>query len=147
MSPTRPESKIFGFFDIIHGYKNFFSSLMDNICCNPDTKNSWSKKDFLDLHEKTNSEITPLFRQDYNNSNITYHLYVLVPAAEIRDHETGLVSGPFFWFQSRQLFPETHETEANSTSYLSILTLSILYYVQTYYFQQKVLSRVLTLAC
>ena len=78
MSPTRPESKIFGFFDIIHGYKNFFSSLMDNICCNPDTKNSWSKKDFLDLHEKTNSEITPLFRQDYNNSNNAYHLYVLL---------------------------------------------------------------------
>ena len=63
-----------------------------------------------------------------------YVMYVLVAAAEIRDHETGLVSGPFFWFQSRQLFPETHETEANSTSYLSILTLSILYYVQTYYF-------------
>ena len=32
-------------------------------------------------------------------------------AAEIRDHETGLVSGPFSWFQSRQLFHETHETE------------------------------------
>ena len=40
--------------------------------------------------------------------------YTLVPAAEIRDHETGLVSGPFSWFQSRQLFLETHETEANS---------------------------------
>ena len=34
-------------------------------------------------------------------------------AAEIRDHETGLVSGPFSWFQSRQIFHETHETEAN----------------------------------
>ena len=43
-----------------------------------------------------------------------YNNYVLVPAAEIRDHETGLVSGPFPWFQSRQLFLETHETEANS---------------------------------
>ena len=42
--------------------------------------------------------------------------YVLVPAAEIRDHETGLVSGPFSWFQSRQLFLETHETEANCFS-------------------------------
>ena len=40
--------------------------------------------------------------------------YLLVPAAEIRDHETGLISGPFFWFQSRQLFLEPHETEANS---------------------------------
>ena len=40
----------------------------------------------------------------------------LVPAAEIRDHETGLVSGQFSWFQSRQLFLETHETEANSIS-------------------------------
>ena len=39
-----------------------------------------------------------------------------MPAAEIRDHETGLVSGPFSWFQSRQLFLETHETEANSIS-------------------------------
>ena len=38
----------------------------------------------------------------------------LVLAAEIRDHETGLVSGPFSWFKSRQLFLETHETEANS---------------------------------
>ena len=37
-----------------------------------------------------------------------------MPAAEIRDHETGLVSGPFSWFQSRQLFLETHETEANT---------------------------------
>ena len=35
----------------------------------------------------------------------------LVPAAEIRDHETGLVSGQFSWFQYRQLFLETHETE------------------------------------
>ena len=35
---------------------------------------------------------------------------VLVPAAEIRDHETSLVSGPFSWFQSRQIFHETHET-------------------------------------
>ena len=44
------------------------------------------------------------------------HTCILVPAAEIRDHETGLVSGPFSWFQSRQLFLETHETEANSIS-------------------------------
>ena len=43
-------------------------------------------------------------------------LYLLVPAAEIRDHETGLVSGPFSWFQSRLLFCETHETEANPIS-------------------------------
>ena len=54
-----------------------------------------------------------------------------MPAAEIRDHETGLVSGPFSWFQSHQLFLETHETEANYTFYLFLfLTLSILYYVQ-----------------
>ena len=46
---------------------------------------------------------------------------VVVPAAEIRDHETGLVSGPFSWFQSRQLFLETHETEANSISYFQSL--------------------------
>ena len=38
---------------------------------------------------------------------------LLVAAAQIRDHETGLVSGPFSWFQSRQIFHETHETEAN----------------------------------
>jgi hypothetical protein len=37
---------------------------------------------------------------------------VVVDAAEIRDHETDLVSGPFSWFQSRQIFRETHETEA-----------------------------------
>ena len=34
-----------------------------------------------------------------------------MPAAEIRDQETGLVSGPFSWFQPRQLFLETHETD------------------------------------
>ena len=28
----------------------------------------------------------------------------LVPAAEIRDRKTGLVSRPFSWFQSRQIF-------------------------------------------
>ena len=33
-----------------------------------------------------------------------------MPAAEIRDHETGLVSEPFSWFQSRQTFCETQET-------------------------------------
>ena len=38
---------------------------------------------------------------------------LLVAAAEIRDHETGLVSRPFSWFQSRQIFCETHETETN----------------------------------
>ena len=38
----------------------------------------------------------------------------LVPAAEIRDHETGLVSGPFSRFQSRQLFLKTHKTATNS---------------------------------
>ena len=42
-----------------------------------------------------------------------------MPADEIRDHETGLVSGPFSWFQSRQLFHETHEAEANSISYVT----------------------------
>jgi hypothetical protein len=42
-----------------------------------------------------------------------YLMYILVAAAEIRDHETGLVSGPFSCFQSRQIFLETHETEAN----------------------------------
>ena len=45
-----------------------------------------------------------------------YLPHALVPAAEIRDHETGLVSGPFFWFQSRQLFLETHETNSISQS-------------------------------
>ena len=45
------------------------------------------------------------------------YMYHLVPAAEIRDHETGLVSSPFSWFQSRQSFLETHETEANSIFY------------------------------
>ena len=49
----------------------------------------------------------------------------VVPAAEIRDHETGLVSGPFSWFQSRQKFHETHETEANRI----LLYLSIFLYV------------------
>ena len=43
-----------------------------------------------------------------------------MPAAEIRDHETGLVSGPFSWFQSRQLFLETHETEEGSGLQLSL---------------------------
>ena len=33
---------------------------------------------------------------------------ILVPAAEIQD---WFVSGPFSWFQSRQIFHETHETE------------------------------------
>ena len=51
--------------------------------------------------------------------------YPLVAAAEIRDHETSLVSGPFSWFQSRQKFHETHETEANSL----LLYLSIFLYV------------------
>ena len=48
------------------------------------------------------------------NIDPKFHAYLLVPAAEIRDHETGLVSGPFSWFQSRQLFLETHETETNT---------------------------------
>ena len=52
----------------------------------------------------------------YFDISICCKLYTLVPAAEIRDHETGLVSGSFYWFQSRQLFLETHETEANSVS-------------------------------
>jgi hypothetical protein len=39
--------------------------------------------------------------------------YPVVPAAEIWDQDTGLVSGPFSWFQSRQTFHETHQTEAN----------------------------------
>ena len=47
----------------------------------------------------------------------TCNMYVVVPTAEIRDHETGLVSGPFSWFQSRHLFLETQETEANSISW------------------------------
>jgi hypothetical protein len=37
--------------------------------------------------------------------------YALVPAAEIRDHETGLVSEKFLWFESRQIFCEIHETK------------------------------------
>ena len=34
-------------------------------------------------------------------------------AAEIRDRKTGLISGGSEWFQSRQIFHEIHETEAN----------------------------------
>ena len=41
------------------------------------------------------------------------YMYYIVAVAEIQDHETGLVSEPFSWFQSRQIFCETHETEAN----------------------------------
>ena len=36
---------------------------------------------------------------------------MLVAAAEMRDHETGLVSEIFSWFQSRQIYHETHETK------------------------------------
>ena len=49
-------------------------------------------------------------------TSILAELDTVVPAAEIQDHETGLVSGPFSWFQSRQLFLETHETDSNSIS-------------------------------
>ena len=55
----------------------------------------------------------------------------LVPAAEIRDHETGLVSGPFSWFQSRQKFHETHETKANPILfYLSIFRYVLIIYTR-----------------
>ena len=40
-----------------------------------------------------------------------YTSYIVVPAADIRDLETSLVSDPFSWFQSRQIFHETHETD------------------------------------
>ena len=53
-------------------------------------------------------------------SNIGEDGYPLVPAAEIRDYETGLVSEPFSRFQSRHIFPETHETEANHISFYVI---------------------------
>ena len=62
MSPTRPESKIYGFFDPVHCQKNMKASLMDNVCLNPETGNSWSKRDFEDLLAVTNTEISPLFR-------------------------------------------------------------------------------------
>ena len=45
-----------------------------------------------------------------NKTVMIYTVFSLVDAAEIRDRETGLVSGPFSWFQSRQIFRETHET-------------------------------------
>ena len=61
-SPTRPESKIFTIFDIVHGFKNWFSSMMDNVCLNPDTGNSWSKRDFQDLLEETDAEVSPTFK-------------------------------------------------------------------------------------
>ena len=59
----------------------------------------------ISLGIKTNQR--PLIHQ-----NTTILQYYSLFAAEIRDHETGLVSGPFLWFQSRQIFRETHETEA-----------------------------------
>ena len=37
------------------------------------------------------------------------YMYYIVAVAE-----TGLISGPFSWFQSLPIFIETHETEANS---------------------------------
>ena len=56
-------------------------------------------------------------KKDFWNPKKTFEFqakkYLLVPAAEIRNRETDLVSGPFSWFQSRQIFHETHETEAN----------------------------------
>ena len=41
-----------------------------------------------------------------------------MPAVEIRDRETGLVSEPFSWFQSGQIFHETHEIKANPILFL-----------------------------
>jgi hypothetical protein len=38
------------------------ASLMDNVCLNPETGHSWSKRDFEDLLAVTNTEISPLFR-------------------------------------------------------------------------------------
>ena len=67
MSPTRPDSKIHCMYDSIHCYKNFFASLMDNIALNPETGHSWSKRDFEELLEQTNSEITPLFRYFFHH--------------------------------------------------------------------------------
>ena len=47
--------------------------------------------------------------------------YLVVAAVEIRDHETGLVSGPFSWFQSYQIFLETHETETNPIFWIFVM--------------------------
>ena len=38
--------------------------------------------------------------------------YTIVAAAKIQDHETGLISGSFSWFQSRQIIRDSHETES-----------------------------------
>ena len=51
-----------------------------------------------------------------------------MPAAEIRDHETDLVSGPFSWFQSRLIFHETHETKANPL-FIKLSSYKILFHV------------------
>ena len=48
-------------------------------------------------------------------------IYLVVAAAEFRDHETGLVSRPFSWFQSRQIFLETHETETNPIFWIFVI--------------------------
>ena len=53
-----------------------------------------------------------------NWKSVSPYTYLVVPAAEIRDRETGLVSGQFLWFQSRQIFCETHETEVNPIVFL-----------------------------
>ena len=62
MSPTHPERKIYGVFDITHAYKNFCNALCDKVGYLPD-ENAWfSKKDFEDLLEETSGEISTGFR-------------------------------------------------------------------------------------
>ena len=60
---------------------------------------------YIDLEQNSNSMYALLvFRK-------VSHIYI-VAAAEVRDNETGLISGQFSWSQSCQTFHEAHETKA-----------------------------------
>jgi hypothetical protein len=62
MSPTHPDRKIYGVFDITHAQKNFCNALCDKVGYLPE-ENAWfSKRDFEDLLHETSGEISTGYR-------------------------------------------------------------------------------------
>ena len=54
---------------------------------------------------KSCTNLLHFFFKTFGTIHPFLNINILVSAAKIRDHETGLVSEPFSWFQSLQYIP------------------------------------------
>ena len=95
MSPNFPTRKIFTIFDWIHIMKNLCFALMDHAVYFKSVGMFVSKRDYMDLLEKTGSEISPGYRFELHIQKCHVKVHVLKAQCRFRI-SAAFISRDFF---------------------------------------------------